>query len=106
MLAMRMRPEFTQEQGVVHGGLIATLADTACVWALMSGLVEGCGMTSIEFKLNFLAPADPLGIPLRARATIVRRGARIAVCRADVTQGRSAIATGLFTYMFLAPRAG
>lgn len=50
-------PDFEQETGVIHGGILSTLADTACVYALVPGLSEGQSMTSIEFKVNFLRPA-------------------------------------------------
>ena len=33
--------QWTQETGVIHGGLVATLADTAAVYALRPGLPSG-----------------------------------------------------------------
>lgn len=98
-VALHPRAEFLQGFAVVQGGLISALADTACVWALLPDLLPARGMTSVEFKVNFLAPAKHPGDELVARAHVVRRGARVAVCSADVRQGAQHVATGLFTYL-------
>jgi uncharacterized protein (TIGR00369 family) len=109
-VVMRPRPEFAQEYGVVHGGLLAAVADTAAVYALLPRLAEGEAMTSVEFKVNFLAPADPDGGEIEARATIVKAGRTIRVAQVDVRQapagrGPDAVSrhvlTGLFTYIVL-----
>jgi acyl-coenzyme A thioesterase PaaI-like protein len=60
-------------------------------------------MTSIEFKVNFLAAARPEGGEVVARSTMVRRGRTIAVVQVDVTQGETAVLTGIFTYIVLRP---
>ena len=109
-VVMRPRPEFAQEYGVVHGGLLAAVADTAAVYALLPRLAEGEAMTSVEFKVNFLASADPAGGDLEARATIVKAGRTIRVAQVDVRQAPAAggpaaaprhVLTGLFTYIVL-----
>ena len=56
-------------------------------------------MTSIEFKVNFLAAASASGADLIATGTILRRGRQIAVVSASVAQEERGIATGLFTYL-------
>jgi uncharacterized protein (TIGR00369 family) len=40
--------------GVMHGGLLMTLADTVGVWCAFLNLPEGAGTTTIESKTNFL----------------------------------------------------
>src|SRR5262249_40196022 len=45
------RPEFDQGFGVVHGGMVATLADTAGYFAA-GALLEGGGVTTVEVKIN------------------------------------------------------
>lgn len=92
---------WTQETGVIHGGLLATLADTAAVYALRPGLPSGHIMTSIEFKLNFLSAARADQGTLVARARVVRQGRRVGVCDVDVEQAALVVAKGLFTYLFL-----
>jgi uncharacterized protein (TIGR00369 family) len=94
-----LRPELLQEEGVVHGGLIAALADTAAVYLLLPALDDQRAATSIEFKLNFLAAARLAGGPLRAVGTLLRRGGTVAVCEAEVFQADLRIAKGTFTYL-------
>jgi uncharacterized protein (TIGR00369 family) len=98
-IAMPLQDWFSQENGVVHGGIIASLADTTAVHALAGSLSEGQQMTGVEFKINFLRPARMNGGPLAARATIVRRGRTIALCDVDVRQDGEIVAKGLFTYV-------
>jgi uncharacterized protein (TIGR00369 family) len=104
VVTMAPGEHLTQETGVIHGGVLATLADTAAVYALRPGLAAGCIMTSIEFKLNFLAPALPNKGTLAGRARVVRQGSRVGVCDVDVEQAGAVIAKGLFTYLFLDPK--
>ena len=94
-----LQPWFAQENGVVHGGIISSVADTAAVYALRSS--GDAAMTGVEFKINFLRAARLDGGDLVARAKTVRRGRTIGVVDVDVFQGEEHIATGLFTYVFL-----
>jgi len=95
------RPEHAQEYGVVHGGLLSTLADTAAVYTIQPGLAAGERMTSIEFKVNFLAAARPDGGEIVGTATLVRRGRSVAVVQVDVRQGDVHVLTGIFTYLIM-----
>jgi uncharacterized protein (TIGR00369 family) len=79
-IRMPVKVAYVQEKGVIHGGIITTLADTAAVYAINPDLPPGKTMTSIELKVNFL---------------------RVAVCRVDVLQSEKAVATGIFTYLIL-----
>ena len=94
-----MRAEFVQEQGVVHGGFLSALADSAAVYLIGPDLGPDRAMTGIEFKMNFLAAARADGPPLRAVATPLRQGKTIAVCESEVHQGERQIAKGTFTYL-------
>ena len=98
---MEARPEYAQEEGVVHGGILTALADTAAVYALLPDLPRDRTVTSIEFKVNFLRPAKPTGGVLQAKSRIVRRGRTIAVCDVEVHQNAVHVATGTFTYLYL-----
>ena len=100
-MSMDARADFEQEHGVVHGGLLATLADTAAVYCFHPDLEPGQGLTSIEFKVNFLRPVLPGGERVVARAQVVKRGRRIGLCDVEVEQGERQVLKGSFTYMFL-----
>ena len=89
----------TQEYGVVHGGVLSTLADTAAVYCVLRSLHENDRTTSVEFKINFLAPALVDRGEISATARPVRMGKTIAVIQADLHQGDSCVATGIFTYI-------
>ena len=79
-LEVPIRPEFGQQHGFVHGGIISYAADNALTFA--GGSVLGTGVVTSEFKINYLRPA--MGEALIARATVVHRGKRQAVCRCEV----------------------
>ena len=59
VVSMEVREGFLQEEGVVQGGILSAIADTAAVYTFYPDLDETEVMTSIEFKVNFLRPALP-----------------------------------------------
>lgn len=100
-VAMPASAKHVQAEGLIQGGILAALADTAAVYLLLPRLEPGKTCTSIEFKLNFLAAARTGGAELIARGRVVKRGRTIAVCAVDVEQAGVITATGLFTYLIL-----
>jgi len=50
-------PSFSQQDGFVHAGIMATLADNAAGYATLSTLPPGSRVLAVEFKLNFIRPA-------------------------------------------------
>jgi uncharacterized protein (TIGR00369 family) len=103
-IALAPRAEFGQEYGVIHGGVLSTLADTAAVYALHPFLEPDERMTSIEFKVNFLAPATAAAGEVVAESKVAKRGRTVAVVHVDVRQGATLVLTGLFTYIIVAGR--
>ena len=101
VVSMKVLADYIQKNGVVHGGVISTLADTAAAYSFRPQLTKSQTMTSIEFKMNFLEPALPEDGTLVASSRVIRRGGRIGVCEVDVMQSDKMVARGLFTYMFL-----
>lgn len=71
----------TQQTGFLHAGVVTAVLDSACGYAAYSLMEPGSEVLSIEFKVNLLAPA--VGEKLVARASVVRAGRTITVCRAD-----------------------
>ena len=96
---MPLKAAYVQEEGIVHGGIISTLADTTAVYAILPALPHDMGMTSIEFKINFLRPVLVDGGDLQATANVVKRGRTIALVDVDVLQQEQLVAKGLFTYL-------
>jgi uncharacterized protein (TIGR00369 family) len=81
-IGLPFRDDLTQQDGFLHAGIIAAIADSACGYAAHSLMERDANVLSIEFKLNLLAPA--LGERVVARARVLRAGRTITVCRADV----------------------
>jgi uncharacterized protein (TIGR00369 family) len=96
-IELPFRDDLTQQNGLLHAGVLASIADTACGYAAQSLMPHGSDVVSIEFKLNLLAPARGERAVVRAR--VVRSGKTITVCRADVFGGETLVATMLATMM-------
>jgi uncharacterized protein (TIGR00369 family) len=47
-----------QPFGMVHGGVYASVVDAAAFWAVYPQIDEGLGITTVELKLNYLAPTS------------------------------------------------
>jgi uncharacterized protein (TIGR00369 family) len=71
--------------GVVHGGLAATLLDSAMGCAVQSLLPAGTGYTTLEIKVNFVRALTSTTGTARAEGWIVNQGRRVAVAEARIT---------------------
>jgi len=71
-----------QQHGFVHGGVVAMIADSAAGYAAMSVVPASASVLTVEYKLNFLAPAT--GEKLIARGQVIRSGRTLIVTKADV----------------------
>jgi acyl-CoA thioesterase len=99
---MPFRRELVQAYGVVHGGAITSLADTAVAFALMTLIQPGEQVTTVEMKINFLAPVTEGELVGESR--IIQKGKRLAMADMEVKdQNGKRIAKGLATYMILSP---
>jgi len=100
------RRELTQQHGFLHAGAVAAALDSACGYAAFSLMPTGAGVLTLEFKTNFLAPAQ--GDELIARGRVVRAGRTITVCQAEASmlfQGvEKPVATMLATIMTVRDR--
>ena len=57
-LQIDLEEKHLQPFGVVHGGVFSTIIDAATFWAVYPEVDENSGMTSVDLKLNYLAPAS------------------------------------------------
>lgn len=93
--------------GVVHGGLAATLCDSAMTCAVASTLPAGVLTTTIELKVNFVRPVVEATGRLRCEGKLIHAGGRIATAEARVTDGTGALyAHATTTCMILRPDSG
>ena len=102
---MPINPNHLQLAGRVQGGIVVALADYSFFRAVKPLLQPGEATTTIELKLNFLAPAIE-GV-LTANTKIVSSGERAIVGETEVKdQDGKLIAQSLGTYLRIQPRTG
>lgn len=70
--------------GMVHGGVISTILDTALGCALQSQLPQGTGYTTLELKVNFVRAVTIKSGLLKADGRLVHLGRTTAVTEADL----------------------
>lgn len=94
----------TQPAGIMHGGAIATLADSAVAQAILATVPSGTEFTTIELKVNYLRPIAS-GI-LWAECTLLHCGRRTALGDVTLTNDDGQlVAKALATYMLTRPDA-
>jgi len=71
--------------GTVHGGVFATLLDSACGCAVHSMLPAGVFYTSLDLSVKFLRPVTVATGPVTAEATVVHLGRRTALAEGRIT---------------------
>ncbi|TJY59388.1 PaaI family thioesterase [Sinimarinibacterium sp. CAU 1509] len=89
-----------QPLGIVHGGVIATLIDTATFWAGFMRLPEDSGLVNVDLKLNYLKAVA--GGSLLAEGRCLRPGRQISYAETSVyNEKRELVAHGTSTLMAL-----
>ena len=77
-------PQHYNPIGTVHGGLAATLLDSAMGCAVHTTLPEGTGYTTLELKVNFTRPITSDTGRVLCEGTVVHRGGRVATAEGRV----------------------
>ena len=85
LLEVGLGEKHLQPFGKVHGGAIASVVDAAAFWAVFPQVEKGMGLTTVEMKLNYLAPAE--------KGTLVAEGRSIKVGR-TLALGESYVRNG------------
>lgn len=89
-----------QAFGYVHGGVFASIIDTAAFWAAFCDLDENEGITSVDLKLNYLTPVR--GGRLIARGKRIKMGKKLGLGEAEIRSGDGKlIARGTSTLIVL-----
>lgn len=106
VIGMPAREEMTNFQGVVHGGFISMLADSAMGRAMAGALPEGERHFTFDLKMNFVNYARASEY-LRATGTVIHAGRRTGVveCRIEGDDGRL-IATATASFSVYLPPEG
>ncbi|MDB5892063.1 MAG: Phenylacetic acid degradation-related protein [Polaromonas sp.] len=82
VVALPHSDRVTQQQGGFHGGAMGALADIACGYAAMTTVPAESEVTTVEYKINFLAGFT--GGELVATGRVAKAGKRIIVTSAEV----------------------
>jgi uncharacterized protein (TIGR00369 family) len=97
---LEVRDDLRQNQGVVHGGAVASLIDTAAAFAVLTQLEINEHVTTTDLTIHYLRPAG--SGRLTARARIVRSGRRLFVLSVEVTNNEQIlVATAVTSYIKL-----
>lgn len=99
-LHLAVRDELKQNRGVVHGGVIASLIDTAAAFAAITLLESEESTTTIDLTIHYLRPLTTGRATARAR--VLRAGRRVLVISVEVLDETEALAaTALTSYLRL-----
>jgi uncharacterized protein (TIGR00369 family) len=98
LLEMELGEKHLQPFGNVHGGAIASVVDAAAFWAVFPQMERGIGLTTVEMKLNYLAPAQKGRLVAHGRC--IKLGRTLALGEAHVRNGEGVlVAHGTATMM-------
>src|SRR5208282_1205155 len=101
VMRMRVDKRHMQVHGVVHGGVLAALADTAGGLATYMACPRGTRVATIEMKINYLEAVE--GGTVTAEAEVVRLGRHISVVDCDLRDDeRRLVGKALMTF-FVGP---
>jgi uncharacterized protein (TIGR00369 family) len=93
------RDEHLNPAGTLHGGVLATLVDTAMGQAVRTTTGEGEVPATSQLTVTYLRPGRPGALTVTAR--VRTRGEHLTVCEADVEQEGRALAHAVATFALL-----
>jgi acyl-CoA thioesterase len=97
-LALEAREDLTRMGGILHGGAIVSLLDSAAAFAALTLLEPGTTTVTVDLTTHFLRPVSAGRIEARAR--VIRQGRRVSIISAEATdQTGRLVATATTTYI-------
>ena len=98
-IAFEVREEHLNPAGTLHGGVVATLVDTAMGQAIRTTTGEGEVPATSQLTVTYLRPGKPGALAVTAR--LRTRGEHLTVCEADVEQDGKEVAHAVATFALL-----
>jgi uncharacterized protein (TIGR00369 family) len=95
------REEHLNPAGTLHGGVLATLVDTAMGTAVRSATDDGDVPATSQLTVTYLRPGTPGQVEVTAR--VRTRGEHLTVCEADVEQDGRSLVHAVATFALLHP---
>jgi uncharacterized protein (TIGR00369 family) len=97
IFALDVTPRHKQIHGVVHGGILAALADTTAAIAAYTAVPRGVELATLELKINYLEPVP--GGRIKADARVLRAGRNFVVTECEIfNESGSLAAKALLTF--------
>lgn len=88
-LEVQLEEKHLQPFGYVHGGVIASVMDAATFWAVFPQVKDGMGLTTVEIKVNFLAPVQKGKLVAKGRC--IKIGKTLALGDAAIYDARGSL---------------
>lgn len=79
---LKVRSELKQQDGFVHAGVLATLADHTAGYSAYTIVPENVQILTIEFKINYFKPA--VGSEILCRSRVINKGKKIIVAESEL----------------------
>jgi uncharacterized protein (TIGR00369 family) len=90
VVSMKTEDRHRQIHNVMHGGVLAALADTAAAIAAYTAVPRGTEVVTVELKINYLLPVGRGKV--RAEGRVLRAGRNFVVVECDITNEEGAMA--------------
>ncbi|HLI97339.1 MAG TPA: PaaI family thioesterase [Candidatus Baltobacteraceae bacterium] len=101
--AMRPQPFMLNLAGTVHGGVLATLVDSALTCALVTRLPKGMACTTIDLQMRFFRPAHLSAERLTARAEVLNLGKSLGATQGEVRDAKGRLIVHATSSLVIAP---
>ena len=101
---LKIRPDHRQQDGFVHAGVIATMADHTAGYAAYTTVSEEFRILTIEFKINYFRPAT--GDAVVCRSSVISNGKKIIVSESEVfsiSEGRERLVSKAMVTLMAVP---
>lgn len=102
--SLEIREDLFNPYGVLHGGVVYSLADTGMGGALYSRLREGELCSTVEIKIVYFRPVVS-GI-LTCDSKVIRMGRRLAFTESEILRGDRLIAKAMGTFSIFKAEGG
>jgi uncharacterized protein (TIGR00369 family) len=101
---LKIRPDHCQQDGFVHAGVIATMADHTAGYAAYTTVSEEFRILTIEFKINYFRPTT--GDAVVCRSSVISNGKKIIVSESEVfsiSEGRERLVSKAMVTLMAVP---
>lgn len=96
--ALDVREELTRMGGILHGGAVVSLLDTAAAFAVHTVINAEARTVTVDLNVHFLRPASAGRVEATAR--VLRQGRRVCILSVEARdEAAEMVATSTMTYL-------